>query len=117
MNAHPVDWWMSDHNEEEVRELLDIQEVEYRLSLLKLRKALPRLELSVSDLVIKGVPVARSMSRRGACGRGRLPQYPWELYEESLGHCFCDACSEHMVDWRCEIMGTYDPNLWCTCHA
>ena len=97
-------------DEEVVAERLEVREAEYRMALLRLRRAVPQLGLQVSELV-KGVPADRQNSRRGPCGRGRLPHMPWELYMDSLGHCFCDECSDEMHYWRCEIADEYAPEL------
>ena len=69
---------------DELREKVEIREAEYRLALLKLKKAAPRLQLCVSELV-QGVTADRQNTRRGPCGRGWLPCHPWTLTFDSLG--------------------------------
>ena len=65
------------------------------------------------NALVEGVPADRTNTRRGPCGRGRLPQYPWELDYESHGYCGCDACCDDMGVWRIELVNLYDPELTC----
>ena len=111
-DANPPEFYIpGNYTDEELVEQLELQEAEYRLALLKLKKAAPQLELCVPELV-KGVPAARETTRCGPCGRGRLPLQPWALCMESLGHCVCDVCDPAVHECRMEIMDAYDPELF-----
>ena len=110
--ANPPEFYIpGEYTDEELEEQLELKEAEYRLALLKLKKAAPDLELCVSELV-KGVPADRQATMRGFCGRGRLPANPWELYMESSGYCMCNTCCDHMIAWHCEILDAHDPQLF-----
>ena len=105
-------WWPDSPRPDEEAESLEITRAEYRAALLRLKRAAPQLELCV-DALVEGVPADRTNTRRGPCGRGRLPQYPWELDYASHGYCGCNECFDDMDLWRIELVDRYDPELTC----
>jgi hypothetical protein len=76
--------------------------LEYKAALLRLKRAIPELELC-PDTLILGLHARSMPTRLCPCGKGRLPIAPWVPQSEELGFCVCDEAWDERLGWRDEV--------------
>ena len=88
----------------------EAEEADYKAALFRLKKAVPELNLVLSDLV-KGVRAEDTETRQCFCGAGLLSVFPWVLHSEALGFCKCEHAQYELICWRSDIIDAGAPGL------
>ena len=76
--------------------------LEYKAALLRLKRAIPELELC-PDTLVSGLRARSMPTRLCPCGKGWLPIAPWVPQSEELGFCVCDEAWDERLGWRDEV--------------
>ena len=85
---------------------VELFEMEYRVALLKLKKAAPALNVrpdALLSLTAHEMPMTVCQ-----CGTGLIPAFPWVPFREEFGVCECE-CDEHVACGACAWL---DVDAW-----
>ena len=77
---------------------VELFEMDYRVALLKLKKAAPALNVRPGELL--GLSSHEMPMTVCQCGTGRIPACPWVPFREEFGVCECE-CDEHVACGAC----------------
>jgi hypothetical protein len=89
----------------------EARELEYRAALIRLKKAVPQLDISVRAHM-SGLRASNVLTWPCRCGNGRMPSFPWVLYRKGLGFCENEQCDWDHLDWRSDVV--YAGDAWYT---
>ena len=90
---------------------VQLRELDYKVCLLKLTRAVPELNINPDEL-IAGAHARNVLTRACPCGNGRLPAFPWVPWRRSrLGFCFpdCEDAWRDMREWRRRVRDAGHP--------